>query len=92
MIETDGNTTKICLEAFKFTDMGQYIKGTGQQQTGFSLGEWAYGQSPLATVIGLCCLILRFFDTRLAAGIAWVKKIELRAYQKVNNTNNSVKI
>jgi hypothetical protein len=83
MMDENANATRICLEAFKYTDMGAFLIGQGKQQTGYTLSEWAYGQSPLATIIGICCLVLRFADTRMASFVAYAKNIKLRAYQKV---------
>jgi len=56
-MDENANATRICLEAFKYTDMGAFLIGQGKQQTGYTLSEWAYGQSPLATIIGICCLV-----------------------------------
>ena len=85
MVEDNANATRICLEAFKYADMTSYFYGTGKQDTGFTLKEWAYGQSPLATVIGLCCLFLRFLDTRFATFLGYFKKVKLRMYHKVTD-------
>jgi hypothetical protein len=87
MVDDNENATRICLEAFKFHDVGHFLYGTGKQETGFTLREWAYSQSPFATIIGICCVVLRFFDTRLATLIAYVKNVKLRAYQKVIRNN-----
>ena len=85
--ENTANTSRICLEAFKFYDMNHFIWGEGKEKTGFTLKEWAFGQSPLATIIGLCCIVLRFLDTRLAALVGEVNNVRLRAYQKVTFTD-----
>jgi hypothetical protein len=77
------NGTQVCVDAFKFKDLVEFFKGTGVETTGFTFKDWAYGQSPLATLIGICCIVLRFFDTRFAAMIAYVQNLKLKAYQKV---------
>ena len=80
------NETQVCLDAFKFKDLVEFFKGQGVETTGFTFKDWAYGQSPLATLIGICCIVLRFFDTRFAAMIAYIQNLKLKAYQKVITT------
>ena len=83
-VEDNANATRICLEAFKYTDMGSYMSGTGKKDTGFTIKEWIYGQSPLATMVGLFCIVFRFLDTRFATFLGYFRKVKLRMYHKVN--------
>ena len=85
MVEDNANATPICLEAFKYADMGSYLYGTGKKDTGFTINEWIYGQSPLATIIGLSCIVFRFLDTRFATFLGYFRKVKVRAYHKVNS-------
>ena len=82
-LQSNVNGTRICIDAFKFNDLEHFFMGRGKEQLNMNVKEWTYGQSPLATLIGIFCIFFRFCDTRMANLITHVRGIKLRTYQKV---------